>query len=149
MKSREQIELDNRVWKIVDECRDAVLITRGNGGFARARTMNKLQDKDKSGGIMWFATEKKSRKIKEIQKDPKVTVFFSHPASFDYVCVFGKAEILTDNGTKHRFWNDSWVKYWKDGPDSGDYVILKVVPERGEFFFNAEVQSGNIDFKPK
>lgn len=142
-------ELNERVWKIIDECRDCVFITQLKDGHSRARTMNKLQDKDRSGGIMWFATEKKSRKAEEIKLNPKVTLFFSQPETLDHACVFGTAVIIEDAETKQRFWHDDWLKYWKEGPLSPDYVILKVVPEKGEFFLNAEIQTGTINFQPK
>jgi general stress protein 26 len=142
-------ELNERVWKIIDECRDCVFITQSPGGFARARTMNKLQDKDRSGGIMWFVSEKKSKKAAEISANPKVTLFFSQPESLDYACVFGKAEIVEDPETKQRFWNDDWLKYWKNGPEDNNYVLIKVLPEKGEFFLNEEIQAGKIDYTRK
>jgi general stress protein 26 len=141
--------LNDRVWKIIDECRDCVFITQTAEGFARARTMNKLQDKDRSGGIMWFATEKNSKKAAEISANPKVTLFFSQPQSLDYACVYGKAELVEHPEVKQRFWQDDWLKYWKEGPESGNYVIIRVLPEKGEFFLNNEIQTGNIAYMHK
>jgi len=132
---------------IMDSCRDCVFITHTGEGYARARTMNKLQDNDRSGGIMWFATDRKSRKAKEIKANPRTTLFFTHAGTHDHVCVFGVSAIAAEPEVKERFWKDEWSRYWKGGPQDPDYVLVKFIPEKGEFFFNEEAQTGVIDFK--
>ncbi len=141
--------MKSRVWGIIDGCRDCVFITLLQDGRCRARTMNKIQDMNRSGGIMWFATDSKSRKISEIAANPRVTLFFAHPETFDHACISGKAQVVRDAENRLRFWNDDWYRYWKAGPKSEEYVLIKVVPEKGEYFLNEEVMSGEISFDIK
>ena len=67
--------LNERVWQIIDGCVNSVFITHSKDGFAHARTMNKLLDRDAGAGVFWYATHIRSRKIAEIKENPKVTLF--------------------------------------------------------------------------
>ena len=140
-------EMEVRVWNIIESSRESVFITHAGNGYARARTMNRIQDYERAGGVFWYATERRSKKVKEIKENSKVTLFFTHPESADFANVFGTAEIVDDKETRYRFWNDEWKQYWKGGPDDPEYVLIRVNPESGEYFFNAEVKQGKIEFK--
>ena len=139
-------ELDIRIKSLIDSCRDAVLITIDSSGLAVPRVMNKVQDNERSGGVFWFATMHDSQKVKRINNNNRVSIMFYDAKTGDCANVYGTALILTDTETKERFWNDDWKEYFPGGATDPVYCLIKVTPEKGDFFFNQEDKSGIISY---
>jgi len=141
--------LDKRIKGLIDSCRDAVFITMDDKGIPVPRIMNKIQDNERSGGVFWFATTLDSEKVKRINNNSKVSLMFYDPKSCDCANVYGSAQIITDTEAKERFWNDDWKQYFPGGASDPVYCLIKVIPEKGDFFFNAENKSGVISYLEK
>ena len=102
------------------------LITLDETGRPSVRTMNPFPpDEDMS---VWFATKDVTRKIEEIRRDPRVTVYYSdHQQATGYVAIKGRAELITDTAVIKKRWRE----YWKTAfPDPKSIVLIRVVPER-------------------
>jgi len=137
---------DKRIKSLIDSCRDAVLITTDSSGLAVPRVMNKVQDNERSGGVFWFATMHDSKKVQRINNNNRVSIMFYDAITGDCANVYGTALILTDTETKERFWNDDWKEYFPAGAADPMYCLIKVIPEKGDFFFNQENKSGIISY---
>ncbi len=108
------------------------LITLGREGYPRARAMgDQLVSADWE---FYMFTDKSSRKVAELQAEPRVAIGFYEPASHDYICVFGRAELVMDDATRAKFWRESWLRYWPAGPTDPEYAILRIVGEAVEYF---------------
>jgi len=108
------------------------LITRGSEGYPRARAMgDQLVSAD---WVFYMFTDKSSRKIAEIRAEPRVALGFYEPASKDYICVFGRADVVLDDAERARFWKDAWLKYWPGGPTDPEYAIVRIAGEAVEYF---------------
>ncbi len=137
-------ETKRKLWQIVDACDTGVLITQGNEGFAHARTMERIKFNQLEE--IWFATEANERKLAEIVREPRVTVFYSHP-NRSWACLYGIAEAVTDQALKSRFWKDEWEEYWPEGPLSENYLLVRIVPVAAEFLLLENYERGRIQFK--
>ncbi len=137
-------ESRRKLWNLIDSCETAVLISQGNDGFSHARIMERI----KVNGLeeIWFATEAQERKLAEIAREPRVTVFYSHPNK-SWACVYGIAEAVQEQSLKSRFWKDDWEQYWPEGPLSENYVLIRIVPVLGEYLLLQNYERAKVPFK--
>ncbi len=92
-----------------------------------ARPMSS-QDADEDGNI-WFFSDKTSDKNIEIQKDNRVQLFYVNNSGYEYLSVYGTAEILRDEKKIDEYWS-SMVKAWfPEGKDDPNLTLIKVKPE--------------------
>jgi general stress protein 26 len=80
---------------------------------------------------VWYATSAGSNKVRQIKANPAVCVVFYLESK--YVRVLGAAEEVSDKSKTKELWENDWARYWKDGPEDPDYVLLKIKPEEVEF----------------
>ena len=62
------------------------------------------QEVDEEGNI-WFMSDRSSDKNKEIDKDNKVQFFYSHTGNYEYLSIFGRAEIVNDRSKIEELWS--------------------------------------------
>jgi len=107
------------------------LITIAEDGAPRGRMMAHLPVKDDL--VIWYATGSHSRKVKEIEKNSKASVFFYRPSDHSGVSAIGKAEVVKDEATRTKMWQDAWKMYWKGGPSDPGYGLIKITPKVIEY----------------
>lgn len=120
----------DRLWRIVDAVAFPLLVTIGKDGCPRGRPMVLLK---RERGTLWFATSRASRKVAQIEADPRVTVLCVDTTHFNHASVRGRAELVDAPAMKSDLWREEWRDQW-DGPTDPDYVLLKVVGERGAYY---------------
>jgi general stress protein 26 len=104
------------------------VITVDETGWPQARTVDAFPPDDNM--VVWFATNPKTRKVAQIKKDPRVTLYYYNPAAMEYVTVLGRARLVDDPAEKQKRWKDSFRAFW---PDRGaGYLLVEVTPERIE-----------------
>lgn len=124
-------ELKKTIMSFVASYPFANLITVGTDGTPRGRMMANLPLKDDM--VIWYATGMQSRKVAEIQKNPAVSVFYYRPGDHSSVSALGKAEIVKDDETRKKMWQDAWSAYWKDGYRDPAYCLIKITPKKVEY----------------
>jgi general stress protein 26 len=111
--------------EIIRETTYCGLVTIDSTGQPQVRTMNPFPPKDDL--MIWFATSRNSRKVREIRNNPKVSVYFAdHVNAKGYVNISGRAEILDDKELLIKMKRG----YWESLPDWQNlFVLIKIVPE--------------------
>lgn len=136
-------EAEEKLWEIVEESDIGLVITLGEGGHPRARPMTLLAyDED---GAVWFATSRSSRKVEEIARDPRATVFFLDLEGGAIAQLRGEAEIIDDLELKQEFWEQEWAELW-DGPNDPDYVLLLIRAQKAEYHLIDDDELWEIEF---
>jgi general stress protein 26 len=108
----------------------STFITIGADGQPQARVVDPtLPDQNFTIGI---GTNSLTRKVKDIQRDPRVTLLYFHAASASYVTVIGRAAFVTDAGEKERRWKESWTPFYPNGFRGSDFTLIRVTPSRLE-----------------
>ena len=107
------------------------LITMAGDGTPRGRMMAHLPLKDDM--IIWYATGTQSRKVVEIDKNGAASVFYYRPTDHSSVSAMGKAEVVKDDETRKKMWQDAWSAFWKEGPSDPGYCLIKVTPKKMEY----------------
>ena len=80
--------------------------------------------------IVWFGTNPLSRKVSEIRRNPRVTLYYFDRESQAYVAIQGVARLVNDPKEKARHWKDDWKAFYPDRDKS--YLLIEVRPLRLE-----------------
>jgi general stress protein 26 len=112
--------------EIMDAQTYCALITIDETGRPQVRTMNPFPPEDDMA--VWFATNTRSRKVREMRRDPRVTLYYSdHKNAIGYVAITGHAVLIDDMQEilkrKRAYWDQAF-------PGLKNLVLIKVVPER-------------------
>ena len=131
--------------EIIDAAGNCALITLDEEGRPRARTMDPFNPEDDF--TIWFGTNRKSRKVVQINNDPRVTLYYFDKTSASYVTIHGKAIVLDDEKIKARHWKKKWAAFYPDYPNG--YSLIKVTPEWLEVISESRGISGDsITWQP-
>jgi general stress protein 26 len=102
------------------------LVTLAEDGRPDVRTMNPFPPEEDMS--VWMATNTRSRKIAQIRRDPRVTLYYAnHENAIGYVAVSGRAELTEDEAEIRRRKRDYWDQAF---PGLKNLVLIRVVPER-------------------
>lgn len=113
---------------IIDSSACKVLITVDENGKPFAREMAPFPiEKD---WVIWFGTSTISRKVRQIENNPNVVVYYYDSRGQSYVSISGKASLVNDPDLKAKYWFNSWTRYFPDRDK--DYILIKVIPESME-----------------
>jgi general stress protein 26 len=131
----------NAAREIIGNLKYCALITIDSAGRANVRTMNPFPpEKDMT---VWMATNSRSRKYFEIQKNPKVSLYYAdHSKADGYVTIIGRAVLVDDMSEKLKRKREYWDQAF---PDWKYLILIKVIPERLEVInykrklYNAEI----------
>jgi general stress protein 26 len=114
--------------EIIGAARYCALITLDFAGRPQARTMDPFPLGEDM--VIWFGTNPRTRKVKEIRRNHIVAIYYFDPAAEAYVTIQGTARLVDDPREKARRWKDEWKAFY---PDRGkSYILIAVTPERLE-----------------
>ena len=86
------------------------------------------QEVDEDGSI-WFMSDKNSDKNFHIRHDDHVQLFYSHTGNYEYLSVFGRAEIINDRKKIEELWTQMAKTWFKEGKDDPNISLIKVIPD--------------------
>jgi general stress protein 26 len=111
--------------EIINETTYCGLVTMDSTGQPQIRTMNPFPVKDDF--VIWFATSRTSRKVREIKNNPKVCVYFAnHVNAKGYVNINGSASVIDNKELLIQMKRDYWngIPGWQD-----KFVLIKILPK--------------------
>ena len=124
-------DLKKQVVELINRNRYSKLITFGVDGAPHGRIMTNLPLG--KGMVIWFATGLSTNKIKDIKKNPTVSVFVDDPNDQTNASIIGQAEIVTDNRLRKKFWQETFGFFFPRGASDPDYCLLKITPKKIEY----------------
>ncbi len=124
-----------KVRKIVDTVKIAMLVTENEDGQLRSRPMY-TSDYDDKGNI-WFFTNEYSGKIEELQNDRAINLSYAHPGQADYLSISGRAYVIDEKEKMKELWNPMLKAWFPKGLESERLALLKVVPQQAEYWENS------------
>ena len=114
--------------EIMSAARYCALITLDSSGRPQARTLDPFPpDEDM---VVWLGTNPRSRKVAEIRRHPRVTLYYFDREAQAYVTISGIARLVNDPKEKAKRWKDEWKDFYPDRVR--DYLLIAVKPERLE-----------------
>jgi len=127
--------------KLITRSKVAMLGTVGKDGFPEVRAM--LKSENDGLKTIWLTTNASSRKVGQIQNDPRACIYFADNARFKGLRLIGNAEILLDPVSKRQQWQPWFGQYYK-GPEDPDYALVRFTTDYGYYYSRFQ----NVEFKP-
>lgn len=109
----------------------ASLITVDETGLPSSRSVAAFPPDGDFARIV-IGTHPDSRKNTHVLNDPRVVLSYVDNANRGYLTVIGKAHIEANSDEKTTYWVDRFSAFFPDGPESDEYQLMIVVPERLE-----------------
>lgn len=110
----------------------AFLTTRTKDGELAGRPMSNNGDVEYDGDSYYFTFEE-AETVSDIERDPKVGLGFSGEDGF-YVAVEGRAELIRDKQAFREHWTPDLDKWFEQGADTPNVVMVKVHAERVKYW---------------
>ena len=114
--------------EIMTTARYCALITKDAAGETHARTMDAFAPE--ADMKVWLGTNSRSRKVREIRRHSRVTLYYFVREDQAYVSLTGTARLVNDPKEKANRFKDDWKAFYPDR--ARDYVLIEVTPERME-----------------
>ena len=125
VKDSSKVKLMTAAREIMSAAGTCALITLDKEGRPRVRAMDPFIPE--SDFTIWFGTNPKSRKVDQIKKNPKVTLYYLDSDASGYVMIHGIAQLINGQKEKEKYWKDAWKNFYPNKPE--DYLLIKVSPE--------------------
>ena len=110
--------------EIMSEVKTCALITLDKENRPRVRAMDPFLPE--SDFTVWFGTNPNSRKVAQIKKNSKVTLYYLENESNGYVMIQGTAELINLQEEKDKRWKPEWEAFYTNKKE--DYLLIKVTP---------------------
>ena len=82
---------------------------------------------------LWFGTARTTRKVAQLKDNPHCTVHVLGEEGGMEFRLFGSMKLLNDSASRRRIWQDEFLRYFPDGVDSPELLVLQLVAVRGEY----------------
>jgi general stress protein 26 len=116
---------------------DFCMMTTSSADGLRARPMSNNGEVEFDGDV-WFFSSADSRKVSDIQSDPQVHLSYADTEKFVFVSMTGDASIVRDETKKQELWQKELERWFEDGPESDDIVLIKVTPWKVAYWGDGE-----------
>lgn len=126
------VDATRKLWGMIERYRFAMLTTQEEGGGLRSRPMTTI-DREFDGSL-WYFAKAESAVVGAMKTHPQVCLTYSEPEKFEFVCVAGPGEIVTDVAKKKELWKPAVQAWFPEGPASPDNVLIKVIPDHAEYW---------------
>ena len=128
---------------LIEDFNTAMLVTHHPQHGVDARPMAIAQvDHD---GAMWFISDRHSGKMEDIAADSNAAVTLQGGNKF--VSLSGKLRTIDDRAKVGELWQESWKVWFPEGVDDPAIILLKLTPERGEYWDNSGFQGAKYLLK--
>lgn len=114
----------------IKAARFCFLITLDPSGQPQARLVNPFDPEPDM--TIWMGTNRKTRKVEQIRKNPRVTLAYPDIPGGGYVTMIGKARLVDSLEERRRRWKKEWADFYPGGPEGDTYLLIEFKPERIE-----------------
>ena len=128
--------------KKLDIC---MLTTRADDGALHGRPMSNNGEVEYDGDS-WFFSFSDSRKVREIDADPRTELAFIDTPNGTWVNVEGEATVVRDDPERKReLWQEDLERWFAEGPDDPNVVLIKVTARHIDAWSGSDEYSLDLD----
>lgn len=120
-----------KLHEMISKSRIAMMGTYDAGGNAHSRPMAAVEH---GGGELWFFTRSDSRKVSEIERDPRVLLDYADEGGQNYVSIVGRARLTSDPARAAELWSEPLRAWFPDGPEDAHITLIEVDVESAEYW---------------
>ena len=133
--------------KLIEESKAAILTSIDSNGFPITRAMFNLRNKEQfpefseffekqqNQFTIYISTNTSSSKVAHLSKNPKMCVYFFDAEEFKGFMLGGSVEIVDDMELKKKIWLDWWTRYYPEGVEDPDYMLLRLEPKNARYYY--------------
>ena len=114
--------------EIMEATRYCALVTLDESGCPQVRTMDPFLPGEDM--VVWLGTNVNSRKVQEISKDSRVSLYYEAPNGGGYAVIQGNAFLINDPEKMEKYWKEEWDQFYPDKNSS--FTLIKVIPKKIE-----------------
>jgi general stress protein 26 len=119
-----------RVWDVIEHVGVCMLTTRSPSGI-RARPLEARPER--SAGVIWFITDRRSAKEHEIETEHDVGLTFVDAKVNAYLSLTARAKVWHDHAKAAEIWKKT-DNIWWSGPNDHNVCVLRVTPLAAELW---------------
>src|SRR4051812_18397979 len=108
---------------------DICMLTTRTGDALAARPMSNNGEVEFDGDT-WFFARRDSAKVREIEADPTVELGYIATERGTWIAIEAEAAIVDDPDEKRRRWFDDLRRWFVDGPDDPEVVLIRATATR-------------------
>lgn len=121
-----------------------ILTTHSSDGTIHGRPMSNNGEVEYDGDS-WFFAREDSRKVTEIDADPRVQLGFIDSREATWVNVEGDATVIRDDEERKRqLWQKDLERWFANGPDDPEVVLIKVEARHIDAWARSEDHSFDV-----
>ncbi len=114
------------VAKLLKQLDICMLVSRADDGELHGRPMSNNGEVEYDGDS-WFFAFGDSRKVRELEADPRTELAFIDTPNGTWINLEGEAEIIRDDvERKRQLWLDDLERWFPEGPEDANVVLIKV-----------------------
>jgi general stress protein 26 len=118
------------VMKQIDIC---MMTTEAADGHMHSRPMSNNRNVEWDG-TSWFFSNADTPKAEELGHNPKVNLAYSLTEDMVYISLAGRVELVYDDAKKRELWYDGLDRWFPNGPDDDNVVLIKVIGEHARYW---------------
>ena len=126
----EQVKQIAKLLEHIDFC---MFTTVGDDGYLVSRPLS-TQAAEFDGERLWFFTNARSPKVREIARNRKVNVAYTSTDKNVYASVAGDARLNKDKSKIDQYWKDGYKAYFPGGKDDPDVALIEVMVRTIEYW---------------
>ena len=119
-----------KLYELIKDVKIAMMTTAEGGKLTRAPCTTWTRTNMATCGFLPRSARRRCRN----SLDSEVSLGYSDPSSQTYVAVTGRAEIVRDKAKIDEKWSEPLKAWFPKGKDDPEIALLRVHPERGEFW---------------
>ena len=119
-------EAITKIAELVKDAKTCMFVTHLTKQPLSSRPMAAQQVDDE--GNIWFLSSRYSDKNSDIEHDGNVQLFFTDNGKFEYLSIYGEAEIIVDKEKAKELWSPIAKVWFHEGIDDPDLTLIKVKP---------------------
>ena len=116
--------------EVVSAARFCTLVTLDASGHPQARMMDPFPAE--ADFTIWMATKTSTRKVEQIENDPRTTLVCFDPETIAYVSLMGTATLVRDPAERASRFKPEWADFYEDSHRGDDYLLIRFEPYRLE-----------------
>jgi general stress protein 26 len=123
------------------------LITVDDQRQAQARILNPFDPEPDMK--VWLGTNRNTRKVGQIRKNPRVTLAYWDAAGSGYVTMIGRARLVDSIEERKKRWKTEWMPFYPGGPEGDTYLLIEFTPTQIEVMSGKhQIASEPLSWKP-
>ena len=121
--------------ELLPSFKTTMLVTKSlDGTDLHMRPMGMQGDPSVFGGTLWFFTDDRSHKVREIQREPGVTLVFQNDQDNRYLQLAGTAAVVSDRAKMRELYTPIVRTWFPEGLDDPHLTLIRFDATGGSFW---------------